>query len=73
MGLIIVIIALALVFDFINGFHDAANSIATVVSTKVLTPFQAVLWAAVWNFAAFFVSKYECTIACRNDAWLGLE
>lgn len=47
--LLIVIIALALIFDYINGFHDAANSIATIVSTKVLTPFQAVLWAAVWN------------------------
>src|SRR4029078_8832498 len=57
MGLIIVIIALALVFDFINGFHDAANSIATVVSTKVLPPFQAVLWAAVFNFVAFFIFK----------------
>jgi PiT family inorganic phosphate transporter len=57
MTLIIVIIALALIFDFINGFHDAANSIATVVSTKVLTPFQAVLWAAVFNFAAFFIFK----------------
>jgi len=57
MGLIIVIIALALIFDFINGFHDAANSIATVVSTKVLTPFQAVLWAAVFNFVAFFIFK----------------
>jgi len=57
MALIIVIIALALVFDFINGFHDAANSIATVVSTKVLTPFQAVLWAAVFNFVAFFIFK----------------
>lgn len=54
---LIVIIALALIFDFINGFHDAANSIATVVSTKVLTPFQAVLWAAVFNFAAFFIFK----------------
>jgi inorganic phosphate transporter, PiT family len=50
-----VIIALALVFDFINGFHDAANSIATVVSTKVLTPFQAVLWAASFNFIAFWL------------------
>jgi inorganic phosphate transporter, PiT family len=57
MGLIIVIIVLALIFDFINGFHDAANSIATVVSTKVLTPFQAVLWAAVFNFVAFFIFK----------------
>lgn len=58
MTFLIVIIALALIFDFINGFHDAANSIATIVSTKVLTPFQAVLWAAFFNFAAFFVSKY---------------
>lgn len=56
--LLIIIIALAFIFDYINGFHDAANSIATIVSTKVLTPFQAVLWAAVFNFAAFFVSKY---------------
>ncbi|MHA6697509.1 inorganic phosphate transporter [Chryseobacterium sp. A301] len=56
--LLIIIIALALIFDFINGFHDAANSIATIVSTKVLTPFQAVLWAAVWNFAAFFLAAY---------------
>ena len=54
---LIVIIALALIFDYINGFHDAANSIATVVSTKVLTPFQAVLWAAVFNFVAFFIFK----------------
>jgi PiT family inorganic phosphate transporter len=54
---LIVIIALAFIFDFINGFHDAANSIATVVSTKVLTPFQAVLWAALFNFAAFFIFK----------------
>lgn len=54
---LISIIALALIFDFINGFHDAANSIATVVSTKVLTPFQAVLWAAVFNSVAFFIFK----------------
>lgn len=54
---LIVVIALALIFDFINGFHDAANSIATVVSTKVLTPFQAVVWAALFNFAAFFIFK----------------
>jgi len=54
---LVVIIALALIFDFINGFHDAANSIATVVSTKVLTPFQAVIWAALFNFAAFFIFK----------------
>lgn len=58
MTLFIVIIVLALVFDYINGFHDAANSIATIVSTKVLTPFQAVLWAALFNFVAFFIAKY---------------
>ena len=58
MTFLVVIIVLALIFDFINGFHDAANSIATIVSTKVLTPFQAVLWAALFNFAAFFISKY---------------
>lgn len=57
MEYLILIIALALIFDFINGFHDAANSIATVVSTKVLTPFQAVLWAAFFNFVAFFLFK----------------
>jgi PiT family inorganic phosphate transporter len=57
MTLLIVIIALALIFDYINGFHDAANSIATVVSTKVLTPFQAVLWAALFNCVAFFIFK----------------
>ena len=55
--LLIVIIFLALVFDYINGFHDAANSIATIVSTKVLTPFQAVVWAAFFNFSAFFIFK----------------
>lgn len=58
MTLLIVIIALALIFDYINGFHDAANSIATIVSTKVLTPFQAVVWAAFFNFVAFFIAKY---------------
>ena len=54
---LITIIALALIFDYINGFHDAANSIATIVSTKVLTPFQAVLWAALFNTVAFFIFK----------------
>jgi inorganic phosphate transporter, PiT family len=57
MTLVIVIIILALIFDYINGFHDAANSIATVVSTKVLTPFQAVVWAAVFNCVAYFIFK----------------
>lgn len=52
---LIIIIALTLIFDYINGFHDAANSIATVVSTKVLTPFQAVLWAAFFNFIALYI------------------
>jgi inorganic phosphate transporter, PiT family len=55
MSLLVVIIILALIFDYINGFHDAANSIATVVSTKVLTPFQAVIWAAFFNFVAYFI------------------
>lgn len=54
---LITIIVLALLFDYINGFHDAANSIATIVSTKVLTPFQAVLWAAAFNFIAFFIFR----------------
>jgi PiT family inorganic phosphate transporter len=57
MTLLIIIIALALIFDYINGFHDAANSIATVVSTKVLTPFQAVIWAALFNSVAFWIFK----------------
>ena len=52
--LTIFIIAVALVFDYVNGFHDAANSIATVVSTRVLTPMQGVVWAAFWNFIAAF-------------------
>ncbi len=56
--LLIVIVILALIFDYINGFHDAANSIATIVATRVLSPFQAVLWAATFNFAAYFISKY---------------
>ena len=55
MIILIVVIALALMFDIINGFHDAANSIATIVSTKVLTPFQAVIWAAFFNFIAYLV------------------
>jgi PiT family inorganic phosphate transporter len=54
---ILLIIVVALIFDFINGFHDAANSIATVVSTRVLSPKVAVVWAAFFNFAAFLVLK----------------
>jgi len=53
--LVVVIVLVALGFDFINGFHDAANSIATIIATRVLSPFQAVLWAAFFNFAAVFV------------------
>src|SRR4026208_78455 len=52
--LVIVIVGIALVFDYVNGFHDAANSIATVVSTRVLSPGQAVIWAAFFNFVAAF-------------------
>jgi PiT family inorganic phosphate transporter len=53
--LVVLTIFVTLVFEFSNGWHDAANSIATVVSTRVLTPFRAVLWAAFWNFVAAFV------------------
>jgi PiT family inorganic phosphate transporter len=59
--LLVIVIILAFGFDLINGFHDAANSIATIVSTKVLTPFQAVLWAAFFNFLAYLV--FELNIA----------
>jgi inorganic phosphate transporter, PiT family len=55
LALVIVIVVVALVFDYINGFHDAANSIATVVATRVLSPGQAVLWAAFFNFVAAFI------------------
>ena len=53
--LLLAVIVLTLIFEFSNGWHDAANSIATVVSTRVLTPFRAVAWAAFWNFVAAFV------------------
>jgi inorganic phosphate transporter, PiT family len=58
---IVFLIAVALLFDLINGMHDAANSIATVVSTRVLKPFHAVLWAAFFNFAAYFI--FEAHVA----------
>src|SRR5256712_6549546 len=54
-GFLLAIVAIALAFDFINGFHDAANSIATVVSTRVLSPSAAVVWAAAFNFLAVFL------------------
>lgn len=53
--LLVIVIVLAFIFDYINGFHDAANSIATIVATRVLTPFQAVLWAAFFNFMAYIL------------------
>jgi PiT family inorganic phosphate transporter len=52
---VVLIIAIALVFDFTNGMHDAANSISTIVSTRVLSPKQAVVWAAFFNFIAFAI------------------
>src|SRR5262245_61610530 len=52
--LAVFIIGVALIFDYINGFHDAANSVATIVATRVLTPFQAVVWAAFFNFVSAF-------------------
>ena len=53
--LVIIVIAVALIFDFINGFHDAANAIATIVATRVLSPVQAVIWAAFFNTIALFI------------------
>jgi inorganic phosphate transporter, PiT family len=57
LGVIITLVAVALLFDFLNGFHDAANSIATIVSTRVLKPHHAVIWAATFNFLAYFLFK----------------
>jgi PiT family inorganic phosphate transporter len=59
LAVVIVLVVVALAFDFMNGFHDAANSIATVVSTRVLTPYQAVMMAAFFNFAALFVFQLK--------------
>ena len=64
---VILVIAVALGFDYVNGFHDAANSIATVVSTRVLSPRQAVLWAAFFNFAAFLVFGTKVASTIAND------
>ena len=75
---VVVIIAVALVFDYINGFHDAANSIATIVSTRVLSPGAAVVWAAFFNFIAFLVlgeavaktiGKDMVDIKAINEGW----
>ncbi|MEM0542686.1 inorganic phosphate transporter [Flavobacterium sp. j3] len=69
--LLIIIIFLALVFDYINGFHDAANSIATIVATKVLSPFQAVLWAAIFNFMAYWVFGFGVADTVAKTAHTG--
>jgi hypothetical protein len=60
----VLLVGLALAFDFLNGFHDAANSIATVVSTGVLRPYQAVAWAASFNFVAFAIFKTNVAALC---------
>jgi PiT family inorganic phosphate transporter len=59
LGVVIALVLVALAFDFLNGFHDAANAIATVVSTRVLKPYQAVVLAAFFNFAALFVFQFS--------------
>src|SRR5574341_1563169 len=61
------VIAVALGFDFVNGFHDAANSIATVVATRVLSPRLAVAWAAFFNFVAFLVFGTAVASTIAND------
>jgi PiT family inorganic phosphate transporter len=58
-GVIVTLVIVALLFDFMNGFHDAANSIATIVSTRVLKPHQAVIWAAAFNFLAYFLFELK--------------
>lgn len=60
-GVIVALVIIALLFDFMNGFHDAANSIATIVSTRVLKPLQAVIWASAFNFLAYFL--FHLTVA----------
>jgi inorganic phosphate transporter, PiT family len=70
---IIAIILVALIFDFLNGFHDAANSIATVVSTRVLTPGQAVLWAAFFNFAAAFLFGTKVAATISGDLFVNMD
>jgi PiT family inorganic phosphate transporter len=64
---VVLVIALALAFDYTNGFHDAANSIATVTATRVLSPRYAVIWAAFFNFAAFLVFGTEVAATIAND------
>jgi len=64
--IVIITIVVALIFDVINGFHDAANSIATIVSTRVLSPRYAVLWAASFNFIALFIFKLTVAKTIAN-------
>lgn len=59
LNVVIFLVVVALLFDFMNGFHDAANSIATIVSTRVLKPQHAVLWAAAFNFIAYFIFQLK--------------
>src|SRR5512136_1162751 len=67
LALVVIVIAVALVFDFLNGFHDAANSIATVVSTRVLSPRAAVLLAAICNFCAVFLTQNRVAATIGHD------
>src|SRR5437764_10628907 len=69
---VLIIIFIALIFDFSNGFHDAANSIATVVSTRVLSPGVAVVWAAFFNFVAFLVYKTHVAKAIGDGIHMNL-
>src|SRR5512145_2958565 len=69
---VVFLVFLALAFDFINGFHDAANSIATVVSTRVLTPIQAVAWAAFFNFVAVAPILWGVTPKVANTMGKGV-
>src|SRR3954454_22691492 len=66
-ALVWLLVLLALTFDFLNGLHDAANSIATVVSTRVLSPQWAVLWAAFFNFVAFVVFPLKVAQTIQGD------
>ena len=68
--LVFFIIAVALIFDFLNGFHDAANSIATIVSTRVLSPATAVIWAAFFNFLAAFVFGTGVAKRSARTCWI---
>src|SRR5579871_2367439 len=65
-AIVVATIVVALIFDVINGFHDAANSIATVVSTRVLSPRYAVLWAAAFNFVALFIFRLKVAEAIAS-------